>query len=95
MFQVLQAIKQLYCTNGALKNDAKEDDILQFIIYSTSLHRFSVPETDSVHLLQSLDLTFSIDLCAEEGGGSVELVPNGRQRTVPNCSLPGEGRPQL
>ncbi|KAG8228758.1 hypothetical protein J437_LFUL008199 [Ladona fulva] len=37
---------------------------------------------DSSSLFSSLDLSFSIDLCAEEGGGSVELVPGGRDIEV-------------
>ncbi|XP_058797650.1 E3 ubiquitin-protein ligase hyd isoform X2 [Phymastichus coffea] len=36
---------------------------------------------DSSNLFQ-LDLTFSIDLCPEEGGGSIELVPTGRDIEV-------------
>ena len=32
--------------------------------------------------LSALDLTFSIDLCVEEGGGHVDLVPNGRDLEV-------------
>ncbi|XP_043283698.1 E3 ubiquitin-protein ligase UBR5 isoform X2 [Venturia canescens] len=37
---------------------------------------------DSNSLFSALDLTFSIDLCPEEGGGSIELVPNGREIEV-------------
>ncbi|XP_015109390.1 E3 ubiquitin-protein ligase UBR5 isoform X1 [Diachasma alloeum] len=37
---------------------------------------------DSNSLFSTLDLTFSIDLCPEEGGGSIELVPNGRDVEV-------------
>lgn len=37
---------------------------------------------DSNSLFSALDLTFSIDLCQEEGGGSIELVPNGRDIEV-------------
>jgi len=33
---------------------------------------------DSTTLFSALDLTFSIDLCTEEGGDTVELVPGGR-----------------
>ena len=33
--------------------------------------------------LQALDLTFSIDLCVEEGGGSVELLANGNLTLSP------------
>ncbi|KAG7207185.1 hypothetical protein KM043_008872 [Ampulex compressa] len=37
---------------------------------------------DSNSLFSALDLTFSIDLCPEEGGGSIELIPNGRDIEV-------------
>ncbi|XP_070159750.1 E3 ubiquitin-protein ligase UBR5 isoform X2 [Polyergus mexicanus] len=37
---------------------------------------------DSNSLFSALDLTFSIDLCPEEGGGSIELVSNGRDIEV-------------
>ncbi|XP_066593371.1 E3 ubiquitin-protein ligase UBR5-like isoform X2 [Prorops nasuta] len=37
---------------------------------------------DSNSLFSALDLTFSIDLCPEEGGGSIELIPNGRDNEV-------------
>lgn len=37
--------------------------------------------------LQALDLTFSIDLCIEEGGGSVELINNGRDIEVTNVNI--------
>lgn len=37
--------------------------------------------------LQALDLTFNIDLCMEEGGGSVELIPNGRDVEVTNVNI--------
>ncbi|XP_025994709.1 E3 ubiquitin-protein ligase hyd isoform X3 [Solenopsis invicta] len=37
---------------------------------------------DSNSLFSALDLTFSIDLCPEEGGGSIELIPNGRDVEV-------------
>merc|ERR1719228_2923526 len=40
------------------------------------------PGPDNSTALQALDLTFSIDLCVEEGGGSVELIPNGREVEV-------------
>ena len=43
--------------------------------------------TDSSAALQALDLTFSIDLCVEEGGGSVELVTNGRDVEVNNVNI--------
>ena len=35
-----------------------------------------------MQLFAALELTFSIDLSAEEGGGNVELVPNGRDLEV-------------
>ena len=35
-----------------------------------------------VQLFSALELTFSIDLSAEEGGGNVELLPNGRDLEV-------------
>lgn len=37
---------------------------------------------DSNSLFSALDLTFSIDLCPEEGGGSIELISNGRDIEV-------------
>ncbi|CAL7941705.1 unnamed protein product [Xylocopa violacea] len=37
---------------------------------------------DSNSLFSALDLTFSIDLCPEEGGGSIELIRNGRDIEV-------------
>ena len=37
--------------------------------------------------LAALDLTFSIDLCVEEGGGSVELITNGRETEVNNINI--------
>ncbi|CAK9828628.1 E3 ubiquitin-protein ligase hyd [Anthophora retusa] len=37
---------------------------------------------DSNNLFSALDLTFSIDLCPEEGGGSIELIPNGHDIEV-------------
>ncbi|XP_068992895.1 E3 ubiquitin-protein ligase UBR5 isoform X2 [Neodiprion pinetum] len=37
---------------------------------------------DSNSLFSELDLTFSIDLCPEEGVGSLELIPNGREIEV-------------
>ncbi|TGZ52597.1 Uncharacterized protein DBV15_10853 [Temnothorax longispinosus] len=37
---------------------------------------------DSNSLFSALDLTFSIDLCPEEGGGSIELISNGRDVEV-------------
>ena len=42
---------------------------------------FSFQET-CVQLFSALELTFSIDLSAEEGGGNVELLPNGRDLEV-------------
>ena len=36
----------------------------------------------SGQLFSALELTFSIDLSLEEGGGSVELVKNGRDMEV-------------
>lgn len=38
------------------------------------------PGSDNASALQALDLTFSIDLCVEEGGGSVDLITNGLWR---------------
>ena len=35
-----------------------------------------------MQLFSALELTFSIDLSAEEGGGNVELLPNGRDLEV-------------
>jgi E3 ubiquitin-protein ligase EDD1 len=32
--------------------------------------------------LATLELTFSIDLCVEEGGGSIDLIPRGRDIEV-------------
>jgi len=40
------------------------------------------PGPDNTTALQALDLTFSIDLCVEEGGGNVDLIPNGRDVEV-------------
>ena len=40
------------------------------------------PGVEAGSALQALDLTFSIDLCVEEGGGSVELIANGNNRMV-------------
>lgn len=37
---------------------------------------------DGAALFSALDLNFSIDLCQEEGGCSVELIPNGRDVDV-------------
>merc|ERR1719450_1446258 len=45
------------------------------------------PGSDNATALQALDLTFSIDLCIEEGGGSVELINNGRDIEVTNVNI--------
>lgn len=45
------------------------------------------PGSDTATALQALDLTFSIDLCIEEGGGSVELVTNGRDIEVSHSNI--------
>ena len=45
------------------------------------------PGVEGGSALQALDLTFSIDLCVEEGGGSVELIPNGRDVEVTNVNI--------
>ncbi|RWS09512.1 E3 ubiquitin-protein ligase UBR5-like isoform X2 [Dinothrombium tinctorium] len=37
---------------------------------------------DSDSMFAALDLRFSIDLCVEEGGGQVDLIPNGRNIEV-------------
>lgn len=37
---------------------------------------------DSSTVFSALDLTFCIDLCSEEGGGTVELIPGGREQEV-------------
>ncbi|XP_050027437.1 E3 ubiquitin-protein ligase UBR5 isoform X3 [Dermacentor andersoni] len=37
---------------------------------------------DSSTVFSALDLTFCIDLCPEEGGGTVELIPGGREQEV-------------
>ena len=39
-------------------------------------------QESSAQLFSALELTFSIDLSAEEGGGSAELVPGGRDLEV-------------
>ena len=45
-------------------------------------------EHDYEHLsVQALDLTFSIDLCIEEGGGSVELIQGGRDVEVTSGNI--------
>ena len=43
--------------------------------------------SESSAALQALDLTFSIDLCAEEGGGSTELIANGRDVEVNSVNI--------
>ena len=43
---------------------------------------FAIFQETCVQLFAALELTFSIDLSAEEGGGNVELVPNGRDLEV-------------
>merc|ERR1719278_1273087 len=45
------------------------------------------PGSDNATALQSLDLTFSIDLCIEEGGGSVELIQGGRAVEVTSGNI--------
>ena len=45
------------------------------------------PGVESGSALQALDLTFSIDLSVEEGGGSVELVAAGRDTEVNNVNI--------
>jgi E3 ubiquitin-protein ligase EDD1 len=47
----------------------------------------NMPESKSY--FQSLGISACIDLCEEEGGGSKELVRNGRDRDVTPISLPG------
>ncbi|XP_063710070.1 E3 ubiquitin-protein ligase hyd isoform X2 [Culicoides brevitarsis] len=44
-------------------------------------------KTGGSMLLSSLELTFSIDLCPEEGGGTVELVPGGRDIQVQDSNV--------
>ena len=46
------------------------------------LNFFGFFQETSGQLFSALELTFSIDLSAEEGGGSVELVKNGRDLEV-------------
>lgn len=43
--------------------------------------------TSTATALQALDLTFSIDLCIEEGGGSVELINTGRDVEVSHSNI--------
>ena len=45
------------------------------------------PGAEAGSALQALDLTFSIDLSLEEGGGSVELVAAGRDTEVNNVNI--------
>merc|ERR1712032_410152 len=45
------------------------------------------PGSDNATALQALDLTFSIDLCIEEGGGSVELIQGGRDVEVTSGNI--------
>jgi len=45
------------------------------------------PGSDNATALQALDLTFSIDLCIEEGGGSVELIQGGRDQEVTSANI--------
>ena len=45
------------------------------------------PGVEGGSALQALDLTFSIDLSVEEGGGSVELVAAGRDTEVNNVNI--------
>jgi len=42
---------------------------------------------ESSAALSALDLTFSIDLCVEEGGGHVDLVANGRDLEVNSVNI--------
>ena len=39
---------------------------------------------------QSLGITACIDLCEEEGGGSKELIVNGKQINFFNCIIKGQ-----
>ena len=51
--------------------------------YQHAIHIFIILLQDtSGQLFSALELTFSIDLSLEEGGGSVELVKNGRDMEV-------------
>ncbi|XP_012151178.2 E3 ubiquitin-protein ligase hyd isoform X2 [Megachile rotundata] len=53
------------------------------VIYESLRQLVNDSETkDSNSLFSTLDLNFSIDLCPEEGGGSIELMPNGRDIEV-------------
>ena len=45
------------------------------------------PGLEGGSALQALDLTFSIDLSVEEGGGSVDLVAAGRDTEVNNINI--------
>ncbi|XP_029848951.2 E3 ubiquitin-protein ligase UBR5 isoform X8 [Ixodes scapularis] len=42
---------------------------------------------DSSTVFSALDLTFCIDLCPEEGGGTVELIPGGREQEVTSSNV--------
>ncbi|KAI1289573.1 E3 ubiquitin-protein ligase UBR5 [Halotydeus destructor] len=56
------------------------DSILYESLRSLIVDAESGKDADSV--FASLDLRFSVDLCSEEGGGQVDLVPNGRNIEV-------------
>ena len=51
-------------------------------IVTTNVTEYNSFQETCVQLFSALELTFSIDLSAEEGGGNVELVPNGRDLEV-------------
>ncbi|KAI4466454.1 e3 ubiquitin-protein ligase ubr5 [Holotrichia oblita] len=42
---------------------------------------------DNNSLFTALDLNFSIDLCPEEGGGTLELIPNGKDIEVTSANV--------
>ncbi|CAG9834089.1 unnamed protein product [Diabrotica balteata] len=42
---------------------------------------------DSNSLFSALDLNFTIDLCPEEGGGTVELIPGGKEIEVTSSNV--------
>ncbi|XP_055716882.1 E3 ubiquitin-protein ligase hyd isoform X7 [Phlebotomus papatasi] len=53
------------------------------VIYESLRHLIKDSQSkNGVSILMSLELNFVIDLCPEEGGGSVELVPGGRDLQV-------------
>ncbi|XP_055677415.1 E3 ubiquitin-protein ligase hyd isoform X5 [Lutzomyia longipalpis] len=53
------------------------------VIYESLRHLIKDSQSkNGVSILNSLELNFVIDLCPEEGGGSVELVPGGRDLQV-------------